>query len=158
MPLFTLGYEGLSLDTFLQILSDNDVEYLVDVRQRPQSRKKGFSKNALSEACADKGIAYRHFAVFGCPIDVRNAYRADGDWEIYTRSYLEHLADLPQAVEDLASFAWERRSCLLCFEADENFCHRLFVAKAVAAAGGPDAVHLNRNSIATEEFVVVMMN
>lgn len=150
MPLFTLGYEGLDLATFVRILLDNEVECLVDVRQRPQSRKRGFSKTALSEACAENGIVYQHLAVFGCPLPIRNAYREDGDWENYTAAYLEHLETLPQAVADLSSFSWEQRSCLMCFEADENFCHRLFVARAVEAAGGPEVTNLNRNSLRSE--------
>lgn len=146
MPLFTLGYEGLDLDTFMQILLDNGVECLLDVRQRPQSRKRGFSKTALANACDENGIGYQHLAVFGCPLDIRNAYREDGDWEKYTEAFLEHLETLPQAVADLSSFAWEQRGCLMCFEADANFCHRLFVARAAEAAGGPGVTNLNQNS------------
>lgn len=152
MPLFTLGYEGLDLDTFVQILLDNGVECLLDVRQRSQSRKRGFSKTALADACAENGIGYRHLAVFGCPLDIRNAYRANGDWENYTAAFLEHLdePDLKRAVANLAETAWDERYCLMCFEADENYCHRLFVARAVEAAGGPDFVNLNRSSIGLE--------
>ncbi len=152
MPLFTLGYEGLDLDTFVQILLDNGVECLLDVRQRPQSRKRGFSKTALANACAENGIGYRHLAVFGCPLSIRNAYREDGNWENYTAAYLEHLesSELKQAVASLAMTAWDERYCLMCFEADENYCHRLFVARAVETQGGPDVVNLNRSSMLSE--------
>ena len=152
MALFTLGYEGLDLDTFVQILLDNGVECLLDVRQRPQSRKRGFSKTALANACAENNIGYQHLAIFGCPLDIRNAYRADGDWDNYTAAFLEHLQspELKQAIANLASSAWGKRCCLMCFEADENFCHRLFVARAVEAAGGPDVMNLNRNSVGIE--------
>lgn len=152
MPLFTLGYEGLDRDTFMQILLDNGVECLLDVRQRPQSRKPGFSKNALSATCIENGLNYRHLAVFGCPLPILYAYREDGDWEKYTAAYLEHLelAELKQAIASLASSAWDERFCLVCFEADANFCHRSFVAYAVEAAGGPEAVHLNRKSLLSE--------
>ena len=148
MPLFTLGYEGLSLPVFTQILLDNGIESLIDVRQRPQSRKPGFSKNALSEMCGDNGLHYRHLGIFGCPLPILYAYREDGDWEKYTESYLKHLEtpELKQAIASFATLAWESRYCLLCFEADANFCHRGFVARAVEAADGPGVVHLNRNS------------
>lgn len=152
MPLFTLGYEGLDLDTFVQVLLDNGVECLLDVRQRPQSRKRGFSKTALANACVENNIGYQHLAVFGCPLDVRNAYREDGDWKNYTSAFLEHLEtpELKQATANLAGIAWDRCYCLMCFEADENYCHRLFVARAVEAAGGPDIVNLNRSSLLFE--------
>ena len=152
MPLFTLGYEGLGLDTYIQILLDNGVESLLDVRQRPQSRKPGFSKTALAKACAEHGIAYRHLAAFGCPLPIRNTYREDGDWARYTASYLAHLEvpELKRAVANLASSTWNERSCLTCFEADENFCHRLFVARAIEAAGGPEGEHLSRSSLLSD--------
>ena len=152
MPLFTLGYEGLDLDTFVRILLHNGVECLLDVRQRPQSRKRGFSKTALSEACVENGIGYEHLAIFGCPLPIRNAYREDGDWENYSAAFLEHLQtpELKQAIANLAISAWDKRCCLMCFEADENFCHRLFVARAVEAADGPDVTNLNRNSLLSE--------
>ncbi len=156
MPLFTLGYEGLNLETYTQILLDNGVESLLDVRQRPQSRKPGFSKTALADAYAEHGTAYQHLAVFGCPLDIRNTYREDGDWARYAASYLAHLEapELKQAVANLASSAWYERSCLCCFEADENFCHRLFAPRAVEAAGGPRGEHLNRSSLLLAESPV----
>ena len=152
MPLFTLGYEGLDLDTFVQILLDNGVECLLDVRQRPQSRKRGFSKTALADACERNGIGYQHLAVFGCPLSIRNAYREDGNWTRYKTAFARHLQtpELKQAVSSLASLAWEQRCCLLCFEADENYCHRLFLARAVAVAGGPRDEHLNRSSLLSD--------
>lgn len=152
MPLFTLGYEGLDLDTFVQILLDNGVECLLDVRQRPQSRKPGFSKNALSAACIKNGLSYRHLVVFGCPLPILYAYREDGDWEKYTVAYLKHLEspELKQAITNLASLAWDERFCLVCFEADASFCHRLFVARAVKAEDGPEVVHLSRNSLMSD--------
>lgn len=149
MPIFTLGYEGLNLDTFTRILLDNGVQSLLDVRQRPQSRKPGFSKNALNAMCIENGLIYRHLSVFGCPLPILSSYREDGDWERYTAAYLEHLKspELEQAANSLASVAWGERCCLVCFEADQNFCHRLFVARAVEKAGGPESVHLNGNSV-----------
>jgi uncharacterized protein (DUF488 family) len=47
--LFTVGYEGESLESFLSTLRSNYINYLIDVREVPLSRKKGFSKTALSE-------------------------------------------------------------------------------------------------------------
>jgi len=46
----SIGYEGRSLDEFVQALKGHRVDVLIDVRLTPISRKKGFSKTALSEA------------------------------------------------------------------------------------------------------------
>jgi hypothetical protein len=46
----TIGYEGRSLEAFLNLLLQNSVTLLCDVRRNPLSRKYGFSKSTLSKA------------------------------------------------------------------------------------------------------------
>ena len=48
--LFTIGYEGISLDDFLITLDKANINVLLDIREFPISRRKGFSKNALCDA------------------------------------------------------------------------------------------------------------
>ena len=45
--LFTLGYEGLDIDAFVARVRDAGIRVIVDVRELPLSRKKGFSKSAF---------------------------------------------------------------------------------------------------------------
>lgn len=132
----TIGYEGLSLEEFFGLLRDGRVERIVDVRQMPLSRKKGFSKNSLREAACARGIEYTHLVAFGCPKPIRDAYKADGDWVRYTRSFLAYLATQESALGELAQMGSMERCCLLCFEADPNTCHRLFVAEHVVRKSG----------------------
>ena len=42
--LFTIGYEGVSLDDFLATLENTAIDVLLDIREFPVSRRKGFSK------------------------------------------------------------------------------------------------------------------
>jgi hypothetical protein len=58
--LFTIGYEGLTLENYLNQLLRANITLLCDVRRNPISRKYGFSKRTLSNACAGVGITYRH--------------------------------------------------------------------------------------------------
>lgn len=129
--LFTLGYEGTSLEAFLKVLRTREVSVLVDVREAPISRKPGFSKNALAAACEKNGIAYEHWPVLGCPRPIRNAYKADQNWAAYTRSYKKHLPGISPAIEQLAGRALRERLCLVCFEADPTMCHRFYISEAV---------------------------
>ena len=46
---FTIGYEGRAIDEYMNLLLENHVKVLCDVRKNPISRKRGFSKTALSE-------------------------------------------------------------------------------------------------------------
>ena len=43
-PIFTIGYEKSTIDDFVSRLADADIDVLVDVRELPLSRKRGFSK------------------------------------------------------------------------------------------------------------------
>ena len=60
LTLFTLGYEGLTIEAFIARLQAAQVKTVVDVRELPLSRKKGFSKTAFCTALATHGIAYLH--------------------------------------------------------------------------------------------------
>lgn len=133
VELLTIGYEGLDLTTFLARLQAGNVQTLIDVRARPISRKKGFSKNALAEAVCALDIRYVPLPTFGCPQEIRDDYRIDGDWARYSVRYEAYLDTQELALADLANRARQSRCCLLCFEADPNLCHRSLVAARVHA-------------------------
>ncbi|MEK6752161.1 MAG: DUF488 family protein, partial [Chloroflexota bacterium] len=44
---FSIGYEGLTIDSFLNKLIANNITVVVDVRNNPQSMKYGFSKKSF---------------------------------------------------------------------------------------------------------------
>lgn len=119
------------------------VARVIDVRELPLSRKKGFSKSAFSQLLADAGIAYEHLPEFGCPKPIRDRYRSDGDWKVYTRDFLAYLRGRTRDVSAFADRAADERMCLVCYEADHNFCHRSMVAHAVAARGSIRVDHLS---------------
>jgi len=142
--LFTIGYESLKPAMLLDLLKRSRVEVLLDVRELPISRKPGFAKNALAESLETAGIEYRHAPEFGCPRDVRHAYRDSGDWSRYTREFMRFLKTRESELCAFAGFIAERRCCLLCLEEDFNFCHRKYVAEAIAdrVLGGARVCHL----------------
>jgi uncharacterized protein (DUF488 family) len=129
IELMTIGYEGLTLAGFLDLLKRCRVSRLVDVRELPISRKPGFAKAALSAAVEARGIRYEHWVELGCPRQIRHRYREDGDWRQYTRNYRAYLDTQTAALERLAARMQNDRCCLMCFEADYNFCHRSLVAE-----------------------------
>lgn len=145
--LFTLGYEGTNARQFLRVLQSRSIDTLVDVREMPLSRKPGFSKNALAQHCENAGITYEHRQVLGCPKDIRNAFKATGDWAAYTRRFKKHLPSISESLEDLAATALSRRICLVCFEADPAMCHRSYIAEAVAELAPIEVVHLTTTGL-----------
>ncbi len=148
--LYTFGYEGLTLEAFIARLKETGVRTIIDVRELPSSRKKGFSKRAFAEALHGAGIAYAHMPALGSPKPIRDAYRVDGSWSAYTRKFMAYLDQQGAAVAEVAKIARATSACLVCFEADFNFCHRSMVARAAARAGGPAIVHLTARTAIPE--------
>ncbi len=128
MNVFTIGYEGSTLDELIYALNGNFVQTLIDVRYIPLSRRVGFSKGALSDALEAEGMKYRHFKSLGCPSVIRDVYREDGNWESYSRKYKQYLATQATAVDELYDLVTTSTCCLLCFERDVHRCHRMYVA------------------------------
>lgn len=142
MTLFTLGYEGLTIEEFIARLLIADVRVVLDVRELPLSRKRGFSKRRFADALGLAGIAYRHLPALGCPKSIRERHKRDGDWSAYCRSFNSYLSGRMDAVTALIATARETTACLVCFEADYARCHRSMVADAAASVGTLQVVHL----------------
>jgi uncharacterized protein (DUF488 family) len=79
----TIGYEGKAADGFVDDLVESGVQILVDVRELPLSRKRGFSKTALSELVQQAGIEYLHLRALGSPRKSRKKFGESKDFEVF---------------------------------------------------------------------------
>ena len=143
LPIFTIGYEGADIPSFLAALRKAGVSLVLDIRAVPASRRKGFSKTPLAAHLSEAGIAYRHLRGLGTPKRGREAARR-GDLATFESVFRAHL-DEPEALLDFAEACERAQSepvCLLCLERDPNHCHRLIVAERMAAKTGQDIRHL----------------
>lgn len=145
--LYTFGYEGLSIDAFIARLKESSVKTIVDVRELPLSRKKGFSKNAFSAALSENGIAYLHAPTLGCPKPIRDQYKVDLNWKTYTKDFLKYIKTQDAPLRELVKLAHATSACLVCFEEDYSMCHRTFVARAARQLGGPVVKHLTIKTV-----------
>ena len=119
----SVGYERRSLEDLIGLLTHNNVEVLIDVRLNPISRKKGFSKTALSDALGAAGIEYRHERSLGNLKENRDSFR-QGHKSARDR-YLRHLRDGAATVYDeVLALASTARVALLCYEREHRQCHR----------------------------------
>jgi uncharacterized protein (DUF488 family) len=128
--LYTIGYEKALLKDILATLSGAGVAILIDVRDRPISRRPGFSKRQLAAAIEEAGMRYVHLAALGTPPEGRLANRRR-EWERFWGIVEEKLARLEaeldlQMASEIASAA---PSCLLCYEADWHVCHHRRIAE-----------------------------
>ena len=132
--LTTIGYEGADLADFIASLHLVAITRLIDVRELPISRRRGFAKTALSAALRAANIEYVHLRGLGDPKEGREAARR-GDYARFNTVFAEHMTT-PAARTDLATaaaFAAQGGACLMCFERDHAGCHRSIVATAISA-------------------------
>lgn len=131
--LFTIGYEGKSIEAYLNLLIKNDIRVLCDVRKNPISMKYGFSKNQLIESTKKVGIIYVHIPQLGIDSKKRQNLNSKDDYiklfEDYEKKTLPRQNAALQSIENLIKI--HRRIALTCFEADPEFCHRNRVASAL---------------------------
>lgn len=135
-PLFTIGYERLSLPTLVTALQRAKVKALIDVRELPNSRRAGFSKRILAATLEEAGIGYTHLKALGTPKAGREANKArrwKEFWKIVDGSLAKPEALL--ALEEAAEIASANTACLLCLEHDHSICHRDRVAQMLSARG-----------------------
>lgn len=143
--LFTIGYEGKSLERYLRILLEQNVTVLCDVRKNAFSMKFGFSKHQLKPACEAVGIRYEHIPDLGIESELRKGIAPPDKTELF-RDYAERtLPEHIHAVNDVLQLVRSgERVALTCFEADQCDCHRGPLAALVAklSSGVYKAVHL----------------
>jgi len=155
MTIFTVGYEGATLEQFLERLERAKVQLVVDVRDVPLSRKPGFSKTALASALGLVNLQYFHIRELGCPKPIRDQYRVDGNWQAYTAAFMRHMRKQRAAVRSLAQMCTQSRAALLCYEADPEQCHRTYVARAVAALDDHRVMHIGAHGAIRDRATAV---
>ena len=131
--LFTIGYEGLSLEKYINKLILNDIHTLCDVRKNAFSQKYGFSKSQLKMACEGTGIKYIHIPQLGIESDKRQVLETQADYdklfEEYEQTTLIRNFDIILAIRDIINK--DKRVALTCYEANPKQCHRSRVANAL---------------------------
>lgn len=116
---------------FARALADAGVERLVDVRELPISRRRGYAKSALLTAMAEAGIEYVHVRALGNPKPFRDLYKAGRTEE--GRAAYEHflLEQRRDALAALGEMLREKPAALMCVEHDAATCHRTVILEAL---------------------------
>ena len=136
--LFTIGYEGISLEEYLVRLLKNDVKVLVDVRNNPLSMKYGFSKTLLKRYCESLGIKYVHIPEVGIQSEQRQELNTQADYDkLFTVYRNQNLTKTTKAQTEILNLLKEnKRIALTCFEANICQCHRKHLAEAIETLTG----------------------
>lgn len=124
--LFTIGYEGQSLEQYLNRLIEKNIGLLCDVRRNPVSMKFGFSKRQLQYAVQGLGIDYVHIPELGIDSSKRRELSTPDDYQALFQEYRETTLEKNSGLlKDIMHLVKRyHRVALTCFEADYKSCHR----------------------------------
>jgi len=139
--IFTLGHSTLPIETFLQILRDQGVRIILDVRTVPRSRHNPqFAQENLAPALDQAGIAYewhRHLGGLRHPLSdsINTGWRNSG-----FRGYADYMQtpEFAAALDPLLHLEPDAPPrALLCAEAVPWRCHRSLVSDALTVRSVP---------------------
>lgn len=141
---YTIGYEGTSIEGFLRKLIFTGIQSVLDIRHVAFSRRYGFSGGTLRNLCLRVDIEYNHVPELGIQPAVRRSRLTTEQsrqelLDEYERYVVPNKTEL---LEKLAERVKTKPSALLCFEADPNRCHRGRVARWLSCYTGLDIIHL----------------
>ena len=141
--IYTAGYEGASIDAFINRLLMLGIRRLVDVRKNPIARRYGFHKSTLQRLCGHAGLEYKHMPELGIPSEWRRDLASRQDYDrLFTRYETEIMPENMGTIRPLAMTFGETPTALVCMEADADFCHRARLARAVSALNQLEIAHL----------------
>lgn len=138
----TIGYEGRTLEAYLNELADSGATVLCDVRRNPISRKYGFSKTTLANSCERMGIRYEHLPELGIPSEERKNLNTQRDYDALFANYRKGNLLLQEHSLDKI-YRWMQggdRVTLTCYEREPHQCHRHCVAEAIERQFGKEFV------------------
>ena len=141
--IYTIGYEGLHIEEYINKLIRNGIKLLCDVRKNPLSRKYGFSKRNLSTLLPKFGIEYLHMPELGIESQNRKGLKSNSEYEIlfdnYRKSLPERQVELTRIMKE---FKTHKRIALTCFERESQSCHRHCISDFLARHNRISVCHL----------------
>jgi uncharacterized protein (DUF488 family) len=137
--ILTVGHSNHEEREFLDLLRGAAVELVADVRANPHSRYPQFNRSALAAELIEAGI---HYEDLGTELGGRRQPTGgspNAGWEKIEafQGYADHMASLEfdTGVEKLEELARERRTAVMCAEADWTRCHRRLLSDALTLRG-----------------------
>jgi uncharacterized protein (DUF488 family) len=146
MKIYTIGFTQKSAEIFFELLRQNGIQRLVDIRLNPGGQLSGFAKQDDLPFFLDRLVSncqYIYMPELTPTKEILSDYRSDSDWLCYEARY-KALMDERKIPEILDRTGFEMfTSCLLCSEATPEKCHRRLVAERIAAYWlGVEVIHL----------------
>lgn len=125
ITLYTIGFTKKSAEKFFNLLKNNNISTLVDVRISNSSQLSGFAKGKdleyfVNQICKAK---YRHITDFAPTKELLTKWHNEEvTWNQYTSIYNNLLKD--RYIERKYNIQNFNNACFLCSEDTPELCHR----------------------------------
>lgn len=142
--IYTIGHSTRAIDEFLELLSEFEIEVLVDVRRYPGSRKfPHFNQEALQETIENNGMEYHHIEGLGGRRKVHKDSK-NTRWRLDSfRGYADYMEtdEFAEGVQLLQDIALQKTTAYMCSEAVWWSCHRSMISDDLKAKGW-EVIHI----------------
>jgi uncharacterized protein (DUF488 family) len=136
--IYTIGHSTREFPELVDLLRENEIELVADVRSFPGSRKfPQYNKEDLMESFPAVGIEYRHLRGLGG----RRSVRKDSENTVWRNKAFQGYADYMETIEfadgikELLDIAEDETTAIMCSEAVWWRCHRSMISDYLKASG-----------------------
>jgi uncharacterized protein (DUF488 family) len=139
-PIHTIGHSTRTFEEFFSLLSATGIDWLVDVRRFPRSRRQPqFDATTLATALSARDIGYEHAIALGGRrgrsevAPELNAFWRESGFHSYADYALS--VEFRAALAELRQRAQQRHCAIMCAEAVWWRCHRRIISDYLLVAG-----------------------
>lgn len=153
--IWTIGHSTRTFETFINLLKSVQIEFLLDVRNYPGSRRfPQFNKESLETTLPENKIQYLHVKKLGgrrkASLHSRNTLWRHPAF----RGYADYMESDPfkEGIQELESTARNYRSAYMCSEAVWWRCHRSMISDYLKVHGWNVLHILDGNKVVEHPF------
>jgi len=145
VTVWTIGHSNRSVERFLELLEEQKIRILIDIRSFPTSKVEHFKREEMKRWLPDHGVEY---VWLGKEL---GGYRRGG-YQAHMKTKL-----FRDGVKKLLELAEKRRVCVMCMEKNPKYCHRRFLT-AHLERKGVEVIHiLEKGQVGLMEFKDIKM-
>ncbi len=136
---FTIGHSNRSIEEFIELLQENAIDLVVDVRRLPGSKKyPQFDEDSLEQSLAQSGIGFRRLqGLTGRrTVSRETPFEVNAWWKNRSfHNYADHALteEFRSSLDELCDWGRSARPAVMCSEAVWWRCHRRLIADHLLA-------------------------
>lgn len=138
LTIFTIGHSIHAIETFIDMLKNNRVTQLIDIRTVPRSRHNPqYEQATLEQSLPAAGIDYRYMKDLGGLRPKAKNSSSEGWRNQSFRNYADYMQTpvFAAAIDELIATAQKAPTAIMCAEAVPWRCHRSLVGDALLVRG-----------------------